>query len=368
MKLNIFINIYKKIVQLFFYFLYGKIKIMNKTSNKKFLKIHKIIISKKHFYNIYSIDNARIYSDRIDNFAIIHNNALVTGPSYQLKNNNFSSIKNNSVLKTGTPKFKRIVDGTVLSLLSGGGANSNYFHWLFDVLPRLYLVSKIYNLKNIDYFLVPSFEKKFQIDTLKMLGFKKERILDCRSYRHFNCKKIISADHPYMFNTNKLENLNNIPIWISKFLKNNFLKCKIKGLNYKKIYIDRKVKDVKRFTRLITNNNKIKFILKKNGFKILYMEDYTISEQISIVNNAKIICGLHGAAFANIVFCKKNTFIVEMTTKTTGDQIKNLSKKNKLKYIRIEGVSKGPTHYQNGPIEIDINLLKKIPGVLNITV
>ena len=38
--------------------------------------------------------------------------------------------------------------------------------------------------------------------------------------------------------------------------------------------------------------------------------------------NAKKMVGLHGAGFANIVFCKPNTKILELQSNTAGDIIK----------------------------------------------
>ena len=40
-------------------------------------------------------------------------------------------------------------------LLTGGGGNHNYAHWLLDVLPRLKLVEKNIDIKKIKYFLFP---------------------------------------------------------------------------------------------------------------------------------------------------------------------------------------------------------------------
>ena len=53
-----------------------------------------------------------------------------------------SKIEDNIVLKKGTPRFKKKIKGKVFSLLTGGGGNENYFHWLFDVLPRLKILQK----------------------------------------------------------------------------------------------------------------------------------------------------------------------------------------------------------------------------------
>ena len=76
-----------------------------------------------------------------------------------------AKIEENDVLKYGTPRIKKKVRGTVLSLLSGGAANNNYFHWIYDVLPRLALCEKINFFDKIDYFLLPNLELNFQRET-----------------------------------------------------------------------------------------------------------------------------------------------------------------------------------------------------------
>ena len=54
------------------------------------------------------------------------------------------------------------------------------------------------------------------------------------------------------------------------------------------------------------------------------------NDQVLAFNNADIIVGLHGAGFANIPFCKPNTKIVELSSKTSGKMIENLAIKNNL--------------------------------------
>ena len=73
---------------------------------------------------------------------MICKNYLIPEASYQYRSAINSNIKNNIILKRGTPKFLKIVKGRVLSLLAGGGANKNYHHWIVDVLPKIYLLKK----------------------------------------------------------------------------------------------------------------------------------------------------------------------------------------------------------------------------------
>ena len=60
-----------------------------------------------------------------------------------------SKIEDNIVFTKGTPRVLKSLKGSVISLLTGGGGNNNYWHWLFDVLPRLGLCKNYIKLENI---------------------------------------------------------------------------------------------------------------------------------------------------------------------------------------------------------------------------
>ena len=107
---------------------------------------------------------------------------LLKAQSFQLRNNNFSkNYKKNIVFKIGTPRRLHKLNGTLLSLLTGGGGNNNFFHWMFDVLPKLAIVEKHYNLKNINYYLCPDLNK-WQLQSLNLIGIKKEQCLSSVKY------------------------------------------------------------------------------------------------------------------------------------------------------------------------------------------
>ena len=106
---------------------------------------------------------------------------------------------------------------------------------------------------------------------------------------------------------------------------------------------------------------KIKNFLLKKKFKILKLSSFSFIDQIAIFNSAKIIVGNHGAGFANLVFCKKNTKIIEFVDKNTAKIFKKISKDLKLKYFSILGKRDGVIKEdQNNNLEIDIYKLTKI--------
>ena len=142
-------------------------------------------------------------------------------------------------------------------------------------------------------------------------------------------------------------------------MRKRFLKFKSKKKFYKKIYIDRS--DSIFNNRRIINEDKIKKLLTKKKFKILKLSNFSFIEQIGIFNSAKIIVGNHGAGFTNLIFCKKNTKVVEFKDKNTAKVFNKISKDLGLNYKSILGNRIGKDKKnQNNNLEIPLYKLKNL--------
>jgi len=252
-----------------------------------------------------------------------------------------------------------------LSLLAGGGANKNYWHWMFDVLPRIGLCEKVFNLIDIDYFLLPDHVKTFQKETLDYLKISKCKRLSSENFRHIKAKELIVTDHPVVISGEATKDIMNIPVWISKWLKENFINNNIKenNKNKKKIFIDRgDIESDPLSQRSIINEDEVKTYLLKNNFTFVKLHEIKFIEQLELFYNAETIVGLHGGGFANIVFCKPATKVIELRSTQAGPPIENLAKKNALNYnsITINAEKKLSFPNQHGAIRVPINSLKKI--------
>ena len=105
-------NIFKNIGIIVFKLIYGKVKVGNKSdSNSKYLKKEINFDGCKDNYNLFTINNARLYTDRIQDTAIIKNNIIIDGASFQLMNNFNSTIDKNIVIRKGTPRFRKKLNG-----------------------------------------------------------------------------------------------------------------------------------------------------------------------------------------------------------------------------------------------------------------
>ncbi len=354
-------ELFKKVSIKLFTILYGKIDGKISSLNNHNVEIKRINFGNNIHYKVHIIKGSRIYTNRIHDTAYILKNKILVGPSYQLRNNKNTDCENNIVLKQGTPRIKKKLKGKILSLLSGGGANSNYWHWIFDVLPKLHIASKIYDLDKIDYFLFPGLSENFQNESLDLIGIPLQKRISSENFRHIEAEEIIVPDHPYNFKNDPSYDSLNIPGWIIIYLKDLFKLNEIKKSFPKKFYIDRSdSKSNHRHLRKIINEDEIKKILIDNNFEIIILSNLRFDEQVTLFKKAEFIVGLHGAGFANLVFCEKSTKVIELKSKSSGDIVGNLSIKNNLNF---DCISVNPktihTNVQLGDIDIPLDDLKK---------
>tara|TARA_B100001123_G_C15277129_1_gene1012597 strand:- start:735 stop:1850 length:1116 start_codon:yes stop_codon:yes gene_type:complete len=361
-------KIFKTISYGIFLKIHGRINKFITSDQDKRIKVKTLEIEENLKYNIYQITDGRLYTDRIQDTAVIIDNNIIKGPSFQLRLDKASKIsnskiENNIVFTKGTPGILRNLKGTTLSLLTGGGGNNNYWHWLFDVLPRLGLCKNYINLEEINYFLLPSLVRKFQKETLDCLNISANKRLSSEKFRHIKTNKLIITDHPVVITGDATNDMQNMPSWIMNWLKNSFIKKNSKNILKNKIYIDRKDTDFANL-RVLVNEKEIKKLLLDSGFVFVNLGDIHFSKQVDLFNNAECIVGLHGAGFANLAFCQPETKVIEFRSSDAGPVIENLAKINNLNYYSLISEAKPIHQYgfpnQQGSIEIPINKLKEV--------
>ena len=367
-------KIFKKISYFLFFKIYGKIEHSIKTDNDRRIQVESVNIDKDFTYKVYKITSGRLYTDRIHDTAVMLENKIIEGPSFQLRYKNYSynnsPISNNIVFAKGTPRRLKSLNGITVSLLTGGAGNNNYWHWLHDVLPRFKLCEKIRKLEQIDYFILPSLKKNFQNETLKELNISEQKILSSEKFRHVKTKELIVTDHPYVLSDDSHKDAQNIPKWISKWLKEKFLlNSKPSKKNYpKNIFVDRTDPTSNSSTvRSLINESEIRKFLKQKNFTFVRLHELSFVDQVHYFNNAEYIIGLHGGGFANLSFCRNETKVIEFRMEKAGPIIENLAKNNNLKFdsiiIRLEN-----TDYdrQSGHLKVPLNILEeKMDNVKN---
>jgi len=358
-----FKSLYKFIIYNAFKLIYGKID-----TSSKFYSHNDIIIKKtnnkkiqnpdKKNYLIYELKNSRVSNDFVENVAVIHNNKILRKISYQQVKGKFQNIKYNSAIYKGTPYLKKKINGNVLCLTQGASGHTNYFHWLYDILPKIKIYSEKYELTNLDYLYLSRLQE-YQKKTLVSLGLRNIKILDAKKYRHFSADKIFAVEHPWYNKGYVLEEVNKIPDWVVQWVRKSFLKNSKKFNCSNKIFIDRSESNFNHCQ--LINNQEVYSFLKELGFTKYKVGQLSWEKQIYLFKNAKIIVGAHGAAFANLAFCSPKTKIIEIKPKNHPNYVsKTIGRINNLNVKIIETPEVNKKIRSQGDIILDINKLKKL--------
>lgn len=213
-----------------------------------------------------------------------------------------TKIENHQIFKSPKflPKIKKY-NCSVATLTTTG--QSNYFHWLFDVLPKIHLIEKS-GLK-FDKIYVPV-RNKFQEESLKALGYESEQLINSNEWSFISASQLIIPSQPNDISSN-------VPAWACNFLRDNFLKYIEQELEevenkLKKIYICRG--DAK-YRRTI-NEAEVTEFLNKYGFSVVRPERMSFLSQVKLFRDAEVIVAPHGAGLSNIVFCRNKAKLIEI--------------------------------------------------------
>ena len=187
------------------------------------------------------------------------------------------------------------VAGSV-ALLTTRGVD-NYYHFLFDVLPRLRLLRDAG--VEVDRYLVNR-STRFQRELLARLGVAEERTITSESTPHVRADRLVVPSVP--------DGHLQTPPWIATWLRGELLPGDV-GPQRRRLYLTR---GQARHTRRVENEDEMLAALEPYGFERFDAGSLSVDEQIRAFAEAELVVGAHGAAFTNLVFCSPGTGVVEL--------------------------------------------------------
>ena len=263
------------------------------------------------------------------------------------------------------------------------GSITHYYHFFYGVMIPLLLYS-IKNKKDdfiINNDLGPMLKILYELplNLLYKCNIGKRKRFYIEPLDTFKSK----YEHKKRINYSDVKLINqyfkkNVPFYISSNEKYDIILIerskdnKYKLMNYSN-YILNKNKMIKdlgttsgKERRFIRNHKEIVQSLKKtfgNKFINICLENLPLFYQYHLFNNAKIIIAQHGAALSNVIFMKKNSYVIEIISKEKIDEgedtFKNLSKICNLNYYSIETKNNNPILDVKGMNNIISKLLTK---------
>jgi hypothetical protein len=210
------------------------------------------------------------------------------------------------------PLFYQKVSNTSINLPDNG-----FYHFVIEDLPRFYEVSRN---QQFDQIVVGS-KTKYIMDTLNFLKIK-----------NFVVKK-----YPIWCDTLIFSEKNTGGIF-NKFDRSMLLEFsnQIKPFNSNQIlFIDRKNKQKGYIDRGMEYADIIASKFENLNIQRVYLEDHSLTEQISLIKSSKLIIGFHGAGLANMVWIDRPIKVFEITEERIMGHFEHISSICGHEYTRL---------------------------------
>lgn len=184
---------------------------------------------------------------------------------------------------------------------------NNYAHWLLDWLPRFAVLQKLDKDISKHHIVFPMPMNQAQIESIKKLQMDTSNILQLsrnhsQSVINFSFNHIVGCStsgpdqrHPAQHGAR----------WAIHFLRSLFSPA-IKPLTRRKLILNR------RGTRKLIFDSSTIARLEEQGFEEVYTEEMSVTEQAYLFASADCIISAHGAGLSNLVFCERNTKVLEI--------------------------------------------------------
>lgn len=179
--------------------------------------------------------------------------------------------------------------------------SGNYFHWLVEGLPRMWIIEQFPELDAIPI-LVDHHLIKQHIEALEILNRGKREIIYLAPGEGYYIENLIYPSHFSWMHNNYYHPMDiGKDILISpqaiQYIRNQFLPSKI-DFPKQKIFISRKNTTNKR----LLNYTEVEEFFSGLGFHVVCPEELSFVEQVNLFSQAHLIVAIAGAACTNIMF------------------------------------------------------------------
>ena len=203
-----------------------------------------------------------------------------------------------------------------------------YFHWMTEVIPRLLSVEDLWSDFTL---LVPGELKAFKYIEESLILLKLNKVEYVKGSRH-----VEELYLPQMLAPTGHFHPKSIQLTGQRLrsFKGDLPKS-FEGVAPKRVYISRS----KAMRRRVKNEFELFPILENYEFKVIHLENFCLSEQISILQNCEFLLGGHGAGFANMLFLPKHATMMELRRDVNmiNNTLFNLASALEVKYAYLKG-------------------------------
>lgn len=182
--------------------------------------------------------------------------------------------------------------GTVLQLSLR--SSENIYHFLVEAFPRIHVARSL----GLDFDAVAVDNRSpYVYECLKAVGISADQVIQLEPRSRIRADEVICTTYARD---------GNISAWAVQFLRDSLLPTAA-NLSPAKIFINRRGN-----SRVLKNSESVCHMFEEFGWKIVYLEDYSFSEQVGFFATAIAVAGVHGAGLTHLLFCKPDAPCLEL--------------------------------------------------------
>jgi len=180
--------------------------------------------------------------------------------------------------------------------------SAGYYHWLCDVLPRLYdLMPKLGAEVQI---ILPPRMTAWQRRSLELIGLPQKQWLPYDSKRPWKVEHLLYASPTAMTGDQEEKSLK----WVRDTIWQRCLGGPPIRAGWRKLYLARK----NTWSRSLVNESELLPLLLERGFEVVDCGTLTFDEQVRLFSECACVTGPHGAAFSNMLWAPPGAIVFEI--------------------------------------------------------
>jgi hypothetical protein len=184
----------------------------------------------------------------------------------------------------------------VLAFQHGG---LNYYHFVFDVLPRIAIAEQCAEIETPDRWYVPA-STQDRVGLLDALGITAEKRIDSMEVTHVRAGCLVVPG---------LAGYEQHPAWVTQFLRERLLPPSYERVPGRCLYVTR---GASKNNRAVLNEAEVTAALEAHGFTAINPSTLSIDDEIKTFAEADIVVSAHGGALTNVVFMNPGSLVIEL--------------------------------------------------------
>ncbi len=231
-----------------------------------------------------------------------------------------------------------------------------YGHFITEVMMGLYQIRL--SKKMPDFYILPQ-NYSFQKELPKMLGINESQIIPANKNHLIFAQELIIPTLLNEYEIIEYRKHTHFRILYQPSLV-KYLYTQILSQSWiprRKIFFTRP----KNSNRNIINHNEVEAVFKEFGFEIVLPDSLSIQKQIELMQECKILAGMHGSSLANSIFLNKHATLFELFSEYYHDNHPHfIALAKECKYFYMIGKTPDTSmHPQQENTYIEPNILRK---------